>query len=229
MIMRHLTPLLFTIFLCCLPALAGNTKNLIVSSSSPEVEPIEIYRGSGVTINYANASQTIESAWLDNESVIGITANGCFAGANAATCGKKDKATVLHVKQLYGSVYRGRGKKSLLTVETLDSSKKLRIYRYDLKPLPGSAPEDALTLLEYSPALSLPTPSTAEGNLPPPQAIGARLRGGLARAQGNNLVNDPNLLARINKLIVLVESGIPPAEAARQAGVSPALVNSLYR
>lgn len=227
--MKCLTPLFFSMFLLCLPAIAGNTKNLIVSSGSPEVEPIEIYRGSGVTINYANASQTIESAWLDNESAIGITANGCLAGANAVSCSKKDKATVLHVKQLYGSVYRGRGKKSLLTVETLDSSKRLRIYRYSLKPLPGSAPDDALTLLEYSAAPSVPIPSPAEGNLPPPQAIGARLRAGLARAQANNLISDPNLLARIQKLIELVESGVPPAEAARQAGVSPALVNSLYR
>jgi hypothetical protein len=227
--MKYLTPFLFLTLFYCLPVLAGNTRNLIVSSNSPEVEPIEIYRGSGVTINYANASQTIESAWLDNESAIGITANGCFAGANAASCTGKNKATVLHIKQLYSSVYRGRGRKGLLTVETLDTSKKLRIYRYNLKPLTGSAPDDALTLLEYSAASSVPAPSPTDGNLPAPQAIGARLRGGLARAQANNLINDPNLLARIQKLIALVESGVPPAEAARQAGVSPALVNSLYR
>jgi hypothetical protein len=214
--------------LYCLPALADNTMQLTTTSSSPPTERIKIYRGQGITINYSGANQTIESAWLDNESAIGLTANGCLTGATGNRCSKNNRASILHIKQLFGSVYPGRGKRSLLTVETMDESKKRRIYRYDLLPASGSAPQNALTLLEYTnpKALAASTLGDVNGS---PSMIATRLRAGLARAQNNNLVTDPRLVDRTNRFIALVEQGIPPAQAAKKAGVSARFVNSLYR
>jgi hypothetical protein len=219
---------LFTILfsaIYCLPVWAdNNTLTIKLATSSPPTEDIKIYRGQGLTINFSGANQVVQSAWLDNESVIGISASDCLAGINANSCDKKPRATVLHLKYLFNSVHPGRSKRTLLTVETTDLKSQRRIYRYTLIPSPDLSPPQAITLVEYLP----PPVAVVPPQYTSSQEIATRLRISFNRAKSRGLVNDPVLISRVNKFIALVDSGVPPSQAARMTNLSPELVNRLY-
>jgi hypothetical protein len=213
-----------------LPSLAAETKRIVPTSLSPPTEEIRLYPNKGVSIAYFQIGQVIETVWLDNKSRVLLSSDGCLSGLNQKCA--KNSATVLHLSRLASSPFPVTSNHSSLTVVTIDSNGQRYTYRYNLEIIDKRSTKDTLTLLEY--VAPPPPPIRAVKRITrtaivAPIILGKKLRIAAERAQQNGLLFDSKLIARTDRFIQLIEQGFPPTDAARQAGVSAAYVNALYK
>lgn len=217
-------------FCLALPSVASETKSILSSSQSPPTEEIRLYPNMGVSITYFQSGQTIETVWLDNKSRILLSSDGCLAGLNPKCT--KSSATILHLSRLASSLFAHKSNHSAMTVVTIDSQGKRYTYRYDLQVVDRPVMGDALTLVEYvspPPIPVQPVKRIARTAIVSPSTLAKKLRAASERAQQDGKLFDSKLIARTDRLIELIQQGFPPAVAAREAGVSPAYVNALYK
>jgi hypothetical protein len=207
-----------------------DTRTIQTNSLSPPTETILLYPNRGVSIAYYNAGQTVETVWLDNKSRVLLSTDGCLKGLNPQC--PKNSATVLHLTRLNSPLFRNSSNSSLMTVVALDGQGNRYTYRYTVKAVGGrpAGEESAATLINYSSPLAVTKPQAGRRlTSAPPNVLGLRLRSAAARAEREGLLVNPDLKKRTNEFIQLVERGVNPTEAARQAGISREFANALYK
>lgn len=215
--MLKLTSLIFSLFVASLlnaPLLAAAGAVLRLSASQAagqgNIPTVKVWRGSGINISFIPTGEAIQKAWLDDPSHLTVDFDGALPGA-----------TSLHLRRInyINFPQLPSGNSTLLTVITQGTQGR---QRYLFRLTYGNGKPDY-----YAVSVVPDSAFDRQGSLFVEQAV-AR---GLAAAQAQGLISarrgNGALSARVQNFLALLRQGQPPEAAARQAGISMALVNKL--
>jgi hypothetical protein len=214
-----------------LPASAQITEVKQIQVGKITSDPLELYLtpGQGITIDYRQLGQTIETMWLDNKRYVGVSTDGDLlhpsqSGKDSTSSTSNSSATVpapasaLHLNLIDSQASTAIEKydRSLITVITVDSQKNRHYYLYRIYPSYIDYNSNNISLIEYTmPTAIIP----AQENKKLAKTIKLMISQGLIR--------DLELIGRTDKLLSLIESGISIEQAAKQAGLSPKFINGI--
>lgn len=215
--MFKLTPFLFSLFVASLlsvplPVTAGAVRRVSASQAAGEghIPTVQVWPGSGVNISFIPTGETIQKVWLDDPSHLTVDFDGPLPGATSIHL---RRINYIHFPQLPS------GKATLLTVITQGAAGRQQ-YLFRLTYGRGQPDYYAIEVV----------PDNAfdrQGSLLVEQAV-AR---GLAAAQSQGLISPQRgnaaLAGRVQAFLSRLRQGQPAAAAARQAGISMALVEKL--
>ncbi|PSB41631.1 hypothetical protein [Chamaesiphon polymorphus] len=145
----------------------------IVQYQSPqqEVLTINLHSGLGTNISFNAVNETVETMFLDNQSYVSLTTDGCLSKSETQPCAPGSAPTLVHLSliddiELPGvvRVNKRAGRKSLLTVVTNDARRQKKTYVFTLKLFGKNDPQRHVALIQIVPTapkpLAKPTPST---------------------------------------------------------------------
>jgi hypothetical protein len=177
---------------------------LLMKTFSSETRQLEVALGSrneGVNIDWSDGDQSVDSVFLNNADLLEISSNGCLQDTN---CSDDIAPTLLHVvpKRPFH-----KGEKATLTVQTIDSTQKHRLYVISFRPL---ARNEARVVVWRN-----VDDSDAE-----------QISRGLSEAREQGWLKD-DLLSRCQQLVQKVEAGGDADIVAKELGISAAVVDRL--
>ena len=171
-------------------------------------------------MNFTPAGETITKVWLDNPSFVVIDADGCLSGLPSRGDCQTSNARLINLRRINDLAIPGLPKthQSLLTVVTKgNGGTNLYLFRITKANQPNKL------VIEIVPNRP---PSPVE----PLLLTTHRLTRGLKVALDQKiLTNESTLTQQIEQFIGYLESGFLKTEAAKKAGISPAVVNKLER
>ncbi|MGG6242445.1 hypothetical protein ACQ4N7_27845 [Nodosilinea sp. AN01ver1] len=202
------------------PAWAQATRTISNRAARGDHAPVtvEIYPGHGVTLNFRPVGAVVRRAWLDDPSQVTLD----FDDTRCATVEAPGEcaATVIHLRRIQPLVFPGLPSTATTTLTVVTDRD---LYTFQLAFPRSGAP--AYSILAVQP--DTPSPyATAIVATQIANPAGVRwVERGLLEAQRRNLVatGDP-LWERLQALLDQLKQGTPLTEAAREAGVSEALV-----
>lgn len=201
-----------------IPSHNGTTKQL-----SPLNIPLA--PGSGVSINFAPAGETIQKVWLDNPSFVTIDADGCLAGLPSFgdDC-QESYASLIYLRRINDLTIPGlpKSSQSLLTVVT-EKQGQTNIYVFRINKASTASKLVFEVISSHPKTVNGVKPSTE-----PTVITTARITNGFKRAIANQLLEKKGKLSQqINEFIGYLESGLSKAEAAQKVGISLDVINKL--
>jgi hypothetical protein len=144
----------------------------IVQYQSPqqEVLTINLHSGLGTNISFNAVNETVETMFLDNQSYISLTTDGCLSKSETQPCASGSAPTLVHLSliddiELPGviRVNKRAGHKSLLTVVTNDARRQKKTYVFTLKLFGQNDSQRHVALIQIVPTapkpLAKPAPS----------------------------------------------------------------------
>jgi len=185
------------------------------STSTPQDEPIliELAPGYGVNISFIPTGEVIEKVWLDNPSFVTLDVDGCLSGLGEGDC-ERNEATVVHLRRIERLEIPGLlpTDSTLLTVVTRSPTGR-QFYLFQVAP--AQSPNHLV--IEFAPP-----------SVKPDLILIEAISRGVQRALTENLLSDGSpLQGRLENFINLLRSGVELSTAAREAGISMALVERL--
>lgn len=224
--MKRLLPVAWgfaSFFWLSYPAFAQATRSIPASYARGEhqIVPIALYRGSGVTLNFRPTGETIRRVWLDDPSQLTVDfddSNCLVAGSAQGECA----ASVIHLRRIHPLNFPHLPSTAATTLTVLTDQDE---YKFQLT-FPNSGIPSYYTLEIQPDRSNLTSPAIAtavQGQ------SGARLiEQGLTVAQSRGAIAPGDALwNRLQSLIALLRRGVQVDSAARQVGVSPALIARL--
>lgn len=186
----------------------------VAQGMNTQLPQLSLHEGVGLNISFHQLGETIEHAWLDDPSRITLDFDQSLPGAQ-----------YLHLRRINTIDFSSlpRTNKTLLTVITNGELGKKR-YQFVLSYGTGTPQYVGVTL----------TPPVTTSVAPPPilaltwelqirRGLNVALdRGLIAEDQGNQEVRD-----RVQDFLANRKAGLSPAQSARNAGVSLALIERL--
>jgi hypothetical protein len=154
------------------PAFALPPSDIIqYQSPQQEVLTINLHSGLGTNISFNAVNETVETMFLDNQSYVSLTTDGCLSKSETQPCAAGSAPTLVHLSliddiELPGvvRVNKRAGRKSLLTVVTADARRQKKTYVFTLKLFGKNDPQRHVALIQIVPTapkpLAKPTPST---------------------------------------------------------------------
>lgn len=179
---------------------------------------VELHPGHGVTLNFRPVGAVVHRAWLDDPSQVTLDFDDtrCAAVTAPGECA----ATVIHLRRIQPLSFPGLPATATTTL-TIVTDRDL--YTFQLAFPNSGAP--AYSILAIQP--DAPSPHAAAiltAQIASPAGV-RWVEQGLIEAQRQNLVaTDEPLWERLQAFLERLRQGTPLAEAAREAGVSEALV-----
>ena len=191
---------------------AYEVRQIQLEEYTPRPVTLLLPPGQGITIDYRQVGQTIETIWVDNKRYIGVSTDGNILGNGS------DPASALHLNLIESSASSSIEKtdRSLITVITVDQQKRRRYFLYSVFPNTTVSNDDSTKLIEYI----MPTQITIGYDA-------TRLVRNIRIMTDKGLIRDPSLIGRINQLISLINQGKNIEEAAKEAQVSMRFINSI--
>ena len=129
----------------------------IVRFQSPqqEVLSINLHSGLGTNISFNNVQETVETMFLDNQSYVSLTTDGCLSKSETQVCPTGSAPTLVHLSliddiELPGviRVNKRAAHKSLLTVVTSDARKQRKTYVFTIKMFGKNDSQRHVALIE---------------------------------------------------------------------------------
>jgi hypothetical protein len=197
-------------------AQASRTIPVSYARGEHQIVTVELYRGSGVTLNFRPIHETIRRAWLDNPSQVTLD----FDDPRCASVGEPGNctATVIHLRRINPLNFPNIPSTGTTTLTVLTD---VELYKFQLS-FPNSGSPSYYTL-EIQPNPSEPQHFPATQLI---QQHDVRLVAqGLRAAQARNLITERDpLWNRIQIFLQLLQDGVSEPEAVRRAGVSQSLI-----
>jgi hypothetical protein len=146
------------------PAFALPPSDIIqYQSPQQEVLTINLHSGLGTNISFNAVNETVETMFLDNQSYVSLTTDGCLSKSETQPCAPGSAPTLVHLSliddiELPGvvRVNKRAGRKSLLTVVTTDARKQKKTYVFTLKLFGKSDPQRHVALIQIVPTAPKP-------------------------------------------------------------------------
>jgi hypothetical protein len=151
------------------PALALPPSDIIqYQSPQQEVLTINLHSGLGTNISFNAVNETVETMFLDNQSYISLTTDGCLSKSETQPCASGSAPTLVHLSliddiELPGviRVNKRAGHKSLLTVVTNDARRQKKTYVFTLKLFGKNDSQRHVALIQIVPTAPKPLAKTA--------------------------------------------------------------------
>ena len=192
-----------------------------VTGTEAELQIVDVWQGSGVSLSFFETGETIKRVWLDDPSSVLLDVDGCLSGLSNKEC-TLSGAGLIHLKQIERVRIRGipvAVNGTLLTVitETLEGKRKT----YNFKVVMGSGTPTYSTVQI--------TPDITKTQAPPPDSIAiATINKGIQVAKESRWITETNpLWGKLQKLVQELEAGKNLTTASQSAGVSQRLVERL--
>ncbi|AFY97147.1 hypothetical protein Cha6605_6324 (plasmid) [Chamaesiphon minutus PCC 6605] len=137
----------------------------IIQYQSPqqEVLTINLHSGLGTNISFNAVNETVETMFLDNQSYISLTTDGCLSKSETQPCAPGSAPTLVHLSliddiELPGviRVNKRAGHKSLLTVVTNDAHRQKKTYVFTLKLFGKNDSQRHVALIQIVPTAPKP-------------------------------------------------------------------------
>jgi hypothetical protein len=162
---------------CCIPASALPPSDIIqYQSPQQEVLTINLHSGLGTNISFNAVNETVETMFLDNQSYISLTTDGCLSKSETQPCVPGSAPTLVHLSliddiELPGvvRVNKRAGHKSLLTVVTNDARRQKKTYVFTLKLFGKNDSQRHVALIQIVPTALKPIIRTATAGTPKPK------------------------------------------------------------
>lgn len=146
------------------PALALPPSDIIqYQSPQQEVLTINLHSGLGTNISFNAVNETVETMFLDNQSYISLTTDGCLSKSETQPCASGSAPTLVHLSliddiELPGviRVNKRAGHKSLLTVVTNDARRQKKTYVFTLKLFGKNDSQRHVALIQIVPTAPKP-------------------------------------------------------------------------
>jgi hypothetical protein len=162
---------------CCTPASALPPSDIIqYQSPQQEVLTINLHSGLGTNISFNAVNETVETMFLDNQSYISLTTDGCLSKSETQPCVPGSAPTLVHLSliddiELPGvvRVNKRAGHKSLLTVVTSDARRQKKTYVFTLKLFGKNDSQRHVALIQIVPTAPKPMIRTATAGTSKPK------------------------------------------------------------
>jgi hypothetical protein len=202
------------------PAWAQATRTISNRAARGDHAPVtvELHPGHGVTLNFRPVGAVVRRAWLDDPSQVTLDFEDtrCSTVAASEDCA----ATVIHLRRIHPLAFPGLPATATTTLTIVTDSD---LYTFQLAFPNSGAP--AYSILAIQPDAPSPYASAIVATQIASPAGIQWVEQGLIEAQRQNLVaTDEPLWERLQAFLERLRQGTPLAEAAREAGVSEALV-----
>ena len=146
------------------PAFALPSSDIVqYQSPQQEVLTINLHSGLGTNISFNAVNETVETMFLDNQSYISLTTDGCLSKSETQPCASGSAPTLVHLSliddiELPGviRVNKRAGHKSLLTVVTNDARRQKKTYVFTLKLFGKNDSQRHVALIQIVPTVSKP-------------------------------------------------------------------------
>ena len=146
------------------PALALPPSDIVqYQSPQQEVLTINLHSGLGTNISFNGVNETVETMFLDNQSYISLTTDGCLSKSETQPCASGSAPTLVHLSliddiELPGviRVNKRAGHKSLLTVVTNDPRRQKKTYVFTLKLFGKNDSQRHVALIQIVPTAPKP-------------------------------------------------------------------------
>lgn len=175
---------------------------------------VELHPGHGVTLNFRPTGDFVQRAWLDDPSQVTLDFDDTRCAVTSEACA----ATVIHLRRIQPLSFPGLPATETTTLTVVTDSD---LYAFQLSFPDSGSP--SYRIIHVQPEVALePAISIAD------QSGAHLIEQGLVVAQQRQLITagDP-LWERIQAFLGQLEQGIPLSAAARDAGISEALVFQL--
>lgn len=148
----------------CSPASALPQSDIVqYQSPQQEVLTINLHSGLGTNISFNAVNETVETMFLDNQSYISLTTDGCLSKSETQPCAPGSAPTLVHLSliddiELPGviRVNKRAGHKSLLTVVTNDARRQKKTYVFTLKLFGKKDVQRHVALIQIVPTVPKP-------------------------------------------------------------------------
>jgi hypothetical protein len=149
---------------CCSPVSALPPSDIVqYQSPQQEVLTINLHSGLGTNISFNAVNETVETMFLDNQSYISLTTDGCLSKSETQPCASGSAPTLVHLSliddiELPGviRVNKRAGHKSLLTVVTNDARRQKKTYVFTLKLFGKNDSQRHVALIQIVPTVPKP-------------------------------------------------------------------------
>jgi hypothetical protein len=147
----------------------------IIQYQSPqqEVLTINLHSGLGTNISFNAVNETVETMFLDNQSYVSVTTDGCLSKSETQPCAPGSAPTIVHLSliddiELPGvvRVNKRAGHKSLLTVVTNDARRQKKTYVFTLKLYGKNDSQRHVALIQIVPTVPKPIAKVATVSTP---------------------------------------------------------------
>jgi hypothetical protein len=159
---------------CCSPVSALPPSDIVqYQSPQQEVLTINLHSGLGTNISFNAVNETVETMFLDNQSYISLTTDGCLSKSETQPCASGSAPTLVHLSliddiELPGviRVNKRAGHKSLLTVVTNDARRQKKTYVFTLKLFGKNDSQRHVALIQIVPTAPKPIVKVAPAVTP---------------------------------------------------------------
>ena len=186
-----------------------------------ELVTIALYPAHSVTLNFRSTGETMRKVWLDEPSQVTLDFDdaNCLSTETKAACA----ASVIHLRRIRRLPFPDLPVTQATTLTVLSDR---ALYKFRLTfPTAGSPTYEVLEMQAAQANLRSPTVKALQSSR---QSETQLIERGLQVAAARNLIRQGDALwQRLQALLRLLRDGWQMTAAARQIGVSPALLKRL--